>query len=59
VVARIRDAARQVAADADFRRAMTASGNTLDHRDGEAFQRFYQEDAARLVRVVRALGRIE
>ena len=59
VLERIREAARGVAQDADFRRVMAASGNTLDHRDGEAFARFYQEDAARLVRVVQRLGRIE
>lgn len=59
VIARIRDASRQVAADADFRRIMAASGNTLDFREGEAFLRFYTEDAARLVRTVRALGKIE
>ncbi len=59
VLDRIRDAARAVAQDADFRRVMAASGNTLDHRDGEAFARFYAEDAARLVRVVQRLGRIE
>ncbi len=59
VIARIRDASRQVAADADFRRIIAASGNTLDFREGEAFLRFYTEDAARLVRTVRALGKIE
>lgn len=59
ILERIRAAAGQAARDPDFQRAMTASGNTLDHRDGEAFLRFYNEDAARLVRVVRALGRIE
>lgn len=59
VVARIREASRMVALDPEFRRAMEASGNTLDYRDGDAFQRFYAEDAARLVRVVRALGKIE
>lgn len=59
VIARIREASRQVAQDAEFRRAMAASGNTLDFRDGDAFARFYAEDAARLVRTVRALGRIE
>ena len=59
VIARIRDASRLVAADPEFRRAMEASGNTVDYRDGPAFQRFYGEDAARLVRVVRALGKIE
>jgi tripartite-type tricarboxylate transporter receptor subunit TctC len=59
VIARIREASRQVANDAEFKRAMTASGNTLDFREGEAFLRFYNEDAARLVRTVRALGKIE
>ncbi|MFN6956698.1 MAG: tripartite tricarboxylate transporter substrate binding protein [Acetobacteraceae bacterium] len=59
ILERIRVAAAQAAQDPDFQRAMTASGNTVDHRDGEAFLRFYTEDAARLVRVVRALGRIE
>jgi len=59
VIERIRLAAAQAARDPDFQRAMAASGNTVDHRDGEAFLRFYNEDAARLVRVVRALGRIE
>lgn len=59
ILERIRVAAAQVAQDADFRRAIAASGNSIDHRDGEAFLRFYNEDAARLVRVVRALGRIE
>lgn len=59
VIARIREASRQVAEDAEFKRVMAASGNTLDFREGEAFARFYAEDAARLVRTVRALGRIE
>ncbi|HYF06088.1 MAG TPA: tripartite tricarboxylate transporter substrate binding protein [Acetobacteraceae bacterium] len=59
VLARIREAARAVAGDAEFRRVMAASGNTLDHRDGEAFLRFYREDSARLIRVVQRLGRIE
>jgi tripartite-type tricarboxylate transporter receptor subunit TctC len=59
VIARIREASRQVANDAEFKRAMAASGNTLDFREGEAFLRFYNEDAARLVRTVRALGKIE
>ena len=59
VIARIREASAQVVQDPEFRRAIAASGNTLDHRDGDAFRRFFEEDAARLVRVVRALGKIE
>jgi tripartite-type tricarboxylate transporter receptor subunit TctC len=59
VIARIREASAQVARDPEFIRVMAASGNTLDFREGEAFARFYAEDSARLVRTVRALGRIE
>ena len=59
IIERIRDASRQVAQDPDFIRIMAGSGNTLDYRDGDAFRRFYDEDAGRLLRVVRALGKIE
>jgi tripartite-type tricarboxylate transporter receptor subunit TctC len=59
IIERIRDAARQVAQNPDFIRIIAASGNTLDYRDGDAFRRFYDEDAGRLLRVVRALGKIE
>lgn len=59
VIERIREASTAAAQDAEFRRAMAASGNTLDYRDGAAFRTFYEQDAARLVRVVQQLGRIE
>jgi hypothetical protein len=38
---------------------MAGSGNTLDFREGDAFRRFFDEDSARLLRVIRALGKIE
>jgi tripartite-type tricarboxylate transporter receptor subunit TctC len=59
IIDRIRDAARQVSQDADFIRIMAGSGNTLDFREGDAFRRFYDEDTGRLLRVIRALGKIE
>lgn len=59
VLERLRAAARSVTETTEFQRAMAASGNTLDFREGEAFQRFYEEDTARGVRVVQRLGRIE
>ncbi|WP_207539603.1 tripartite tricarboxylate transporter substrate binding protein [Sabulicella rubraurantiaca] len=59
VVDRLRMAARSVTEAAEFQRAMAASGNTLDFRDGETFQRFYDEDTARGVRVVQRLGPIQ
>ena len=58
IIDRIRDASRAVAQDADFQRMMAGSGNTLDFREGDAFRRFYDEDAGRLLRVIRALGKI-
>jgi tripartite-type tricarboxylate transporter receptor subunit TctC len=59
VLQRLRAAARSVTETPEFQRAMAASGNTLDFREGETFQRFYDEDTARGVRVVQRLGRIE
>jgi tripartite-type tricarboxylate transporter receptor subunit TctC len=59
ILDRLRTAARSVTGSAEFQRAMGNSGNTLDFREGEAFQRFYDEDTARGVRVVQRLGRIQ
>ena len=47
------------AADPELRRAVAASGNTLDHRDGEAFEAFFRSDSARLARAVQRIGKIE
>lgn len=59
IIDRLRSAARAVTETQEFQRAMVASGNTMDFREGEAFQRFYDEDTARGVRVVQRLGRIQ
>ncbi|HYZ30656.1 MAG TPA: tripartite tricarboxylate transporter substrate binding protein [Crenalkalicoccus sp.] len=55
----LRAALRAVAADPELSRALAASGNTLDYRDGEAFERFFRADSARLVRAVRRIGKVE
>jgi tripartite-type tricarboxylate transporter receptor subunit TctC len=47
------------AADPELRRAVAASGNTLDHRDGEAFEAFFRGDSARLARAVQRIGKVE
>jgi len=59
VLAALRQGIAATLQDAETQRALAASGNTIDHRDGEAFDRFFAADAARLVRVVRTLGKIE
>jgi hypothetical protein len=41
------------------RRALAASGNTLDYRDGDAFEQFFRTDSARLQRAVRRIGKVE
>jgi hypothetical protein len=40
-------------------RALAAGGNTLDHRDGAAFESFFRADAARLAQVVQRIGKVE
>jgi hypothetical protein len=48
-----------VARDPEVQRALAASGNGLDHRDGAAFEAFFREDTARLVRAVQRIGKVE
>jgi len=56
---RLREGMRAASQDADARRALAASGNTVDYRDGEDFVRFFREDQARLVRAVQRIGKVE
>ncbi len=59
----LREALRQgmaaAARDAEVQKALAASGNTLDYRDGAAFERFFREHSARLVRAVQRIGKVE
>jgi tripartite-type tricarboxylate transporter receptor subunit TctC len=55
----LRRAMAAVAADAEVRRALAASDNTLDYRDGDAFEQFFRTDSARLQRAVRRIGKVE
>ena len=48
-----------VARDPEVQRALAAGGNTLDYRDGAAFESFFRADAARLAQVVRRIGKVE
>ena len=42
-----------------MQRALAAGGNALDYRDGAAFEAFFREDTARLVKAVQRIGKIE
>jgi tripartite-type tricarboxylate transporter receptor subunit TctC len=55
----LRQAMAAAARDPDVQRALAASGNGLAYRDGAAFEVFFKEDTARLVKAVQRIGRIE
>ncbi len=55
----LRSGMAAVARDPEVRRALAAGGNTLDYRDGAAFESFFRADAARLAQVVRRIGKVE
>jgi tripartite-type tricarboxylate transporter receptor subunit TctC len=56
---RIRAGLRQAVADPELKRALEAAGSPIDYRDGEAFERFFREDSARLVRTVQRIGKVD
>lgn len=56
---RLRAALRQAAADPELKRALEAAGSPIDYRDGEAFERFFREDSARLIRAVQRIGKVD
>lgn len=56
---RLRAALRQAVADPELRRALEAAGSPIDYRDGEAFERFFREDSARLIRAVQRIGKVD
>jgi tripartite-type tricarboxylate transporter receptor subunit TctC len=55
----LRAALRQAVADPELKRALEAAGSPIDYRDGEAFERFFREDSARLVRAVQRIGKVD
>jgi tripartite-type tricarboxylate transporter receptor subunit TctC len=55
----LRQAMAAAAQDAEVKRALAVSGNTLDYRDGAAFEQFFRADSARLQRAVQRIGKVE
>jgi hypothetical protein len=45
--------------DPEVMRALGASGNTMDYRDGDIFLDFFRDDSARLERAVQRIGKVE
>jgi tripartite-type tricarboxylate transporter receptor subunit TctC len=59
VAERLRTVSRQVANDADFRKAMDGMNTPIDYRDGAEFQSFLEADSKRLADVVRRMGKTQ
>ncbi len=59
VAERLRSVSRQVANDAEFRRAMGGMNTPIDYRDGAEFQSFLEADSKRLGDVVRRMGKTQ
>jgi tripartite-type tricarboxylate transporter receptor subunit TctC len=59
IQARLRTSLAAVAADPEVLRALGASGNALDFREGEALAQFFREDTARLTAAVKRVGKVE
>ena len=59
VIAKLRDAVRATMQDERFRTAMQKLHATITYLDAPEFARFWHEDAARLGKVVRRMGKLE
>ncbi|WP_137124922.1 tripartite tricarboxylate transporter substrate binding protein [Roseomonas sp. HF4] len=56
---RLRAALRQAVRDDALKTALGAAGSPIDFREGAAFETFFREDSARLVRAVQRIGKID
>jgi tripartite-type tricarboxylate transporter receptor subunit TctC len=55
----LRDAMRQTAEDADFKAAMAKIETPIAYLDAPEFRKYWDDDAKRLIEVVRKIGKIE
>jgi len=59
VLAKLREALKQVVADADFKTAMAKLETPIVFKQGDEFRTFFEADARRLAEGVRQVGRVE
>ncbi len=59
VLTKLRDAVRQAVQDPQLVQAFTAAGAPVAYLDAPDFQKFFEEDTARLLRAVQRIGRVE
>lgn len=55
----LREAVKASVADAQFKTAMDRAGATLFYLDAPEFQRYWDADAARLIKVVQKIGKVD
>ncbi|WP_372619535.1 tripartite tricarboxylate transporter substrate binding protein [Falsiroseomonas sp.] len=56
---KLRDSLRQAVEQEQTKTALAAAGSPVDFRVGDAFERFFREDSARLVRAVQRIGKVD
>ncbi len=55
----LRDAARRVVADPDFKNAMAKVDSLVNYLDAPEFQKYWMADASRLAALVKVVGKVE
>jgi tripartite-type tricarboxylate transporter receptor subunit TctC len=55
----LREAVRKAVATPEFKSAMDKMSTPIDYRDADDFQKFWDKDAARLIEVVRQIGKVQ
>ncbi|WP_233553158.1 Bug family tripartite tricarboxylate transporter substrate binding protein [Teichococcus wenyumeiae] len=57
---RLRQALRQICeSDEGLRRALDTAGSPIAYQEGAEFDRFFQQDSARLIRAVQRIGKVD
>jgi tripartite-type tricarboxylate transporter receptor subunit TctC len=57
---RLRQSLRQICeTDTGLRRALDAAGSPIAYQEGAEFERFFQQDSARLIRAVQRIGKVD
>ena len=59
VMKALRDAARRVVQDPEFRNAMARVDSLVDYKDAPDFQKYWEADAKRLAALVKIVGKVE
>jgi len=59
IVKILREATKKAAHSAEFKNAMDKLNTPIYYLDGPDFQKFWDEDAARLARAIRNIGKVE